>query len=108
MYIKIENENTNSDNNYEEMEFVNKIDSILNTNELMLLKFDKVNGKYDEYLESIDFKVVNITDLEIIEFYEIDVLPTILVYKNKNLIDSIEGFHTKSVLLKKILDIIGN
>ena len=88
--------------------FTKQIDNILNTNDLILLKFDNENSKYDEYLNTIEFKVINITDPEIIEFYQIDTIPTILIYKNKNLLDSIEGFHTKSVLLKKILRIMEN
>ena len=89
-------------------DFTNQIANVLNTDDLMLLKFDKESSKYDEYLDTIEFKVVNITDPEIIEFYQIDTLPTILIYKNKNMIDSIEGFNTKSILLRKILRIMEN
>ena len=85
---------------------ISEIDDIINTNEIILLKFDNIISKYDEYIYSLDLKVINITDEEIINFYDIDVLPTILVYKNKNLIDSIIGFNTKTLLLKKIISII--
>lgn len=85
---------------------IDGVDNILNSDEIMIVKFDNVNGKYDEYFNSLEFKTVNITDNEVIEFYEINVLPTILIYKNKNLIDSVEGFFTKSVLLKKIKNIL--
>lgn len=84
---------------------INEIDQI-NTNEIILLKFDNVISKYDQYIYSLDLKVINITDEEIINFYDIDVLPTILVYKNKNLIDSITGFYTKTLLFKKLNDYI--
>ena len=70
---------------------VNQIEDILKSNEIILLKFDKKNSKYNEYFNSLDFKIVNITDEEIISFYEIDTLPTILIYKNNNLIDSISS-----------------
>jgi hypothetical protein len=85
---------------------IDGVDNILNSDKIMIVKFDNVNGKYDEYFNSLEFKTVNITDNEVIEFYEINVLPTILIYKNKNLIDSVEGFFTKSVLLKKIKNIL--
>ena len=85
---------------------IDDVDNILNSNEVMVLKFDNKNSKYDEYFNSLEFKTVNITDEEIIEFYEVDVLPTILVYKNKNLIDSVEGYFTKSTLIKKIQSIL--
>ena len=98
----------------------NKLDTIINysnNNNIMLLKFDNIDSKYNEYFKSISnesnaifqnlaFKTVNITDTEIIEFYDIDNIPSILVYKNKNLIGTIEGYFTKSILLKKIKSII--
>ena len=87
---------------------MDEIDDMVKTHELMLLKFDNIESKYNEFIDGLDFKVINITDEEIIDFYDIDVLPTILVYKDRNLIDSIKGFHTKTILLKKILNIIGN
>ena len=83
-----------------------KIDHMIKTNVLILLKFDNKESKYNEFIDTLDFKVINITDEEIIDFYDIDILPTIFVYKNNNLIDSIEGFHTKTILIKKILNII--
>ena len=87
---------------------MNEIDNIIKTNNIMLLKFDNDESKYNEFINTLDFKIVNITDQEIINFYDIDVLPTILVYKNKNLIDSIKGFYTKTILIKKILNLIEN
>ena len=87
---------------------MNEIDDIIKSHELMLLKFDNKESKYNEFIDGLDLKVINITDEEIIDFYDIDVLPTILVYKDKNLIDSIKGFKTKTILLKKILSIITN
>lgn len=82
------------------------IQNIINSNEIILLKFDNKDSKYNSYIYSMELKIINITDKEIIDFYEIDILPTILVFKNKNLIDSIKGFHTKTSLIKKILTII--
>lgn len=85
---------------------IDDIENILKTTEIMLLKFDNSKSNYDEFIDNLDFKVVNITDKEIIDFYDIEILPTILVYKNKNLIDSIKGFHTKTIFVKKILNLI--
>ncbi len=97
----------NNNTMFIEAENVDEIESHIKNDEVMLLKFDTKDSKYNEYFNSIDLKVINITDEEIIEFYDINVLPTILVYKNKNLLDEIEGFHTKSILIKKVLTIIG-
>lgn len=85
---------------------INKIDDVLKSNEIMLLKFDNKDSKYNKFLHTIDFKIINITDKEIIDFYDINILPTILVYKNKNLIETITGFYTKTSLINKISNII--
>ena len=85
----------------------NDLEEIIKHNNIMLIKFDNNNSKYDEYFNTLnDFKLVNITTTEIIEFYDIEVLPTICIYKNKNLIFSIEGYYSKSILLKKINEIL--
>jgi hypothetical protein len=93
---------------YPNINCIEDIEQLLKTSEIMLLRFDNTKSNYDEYIDTLHFKVINITDKEIIDFYEIDVLPTILVYKNKNLMDSIKGFHTKTNLVQKILNIIQN
>lgn len=87
------------------------IENDIKTNSILILKFDNENSKYNDFFDKItesnnNFKTVNMTDPEIIEFYEIDVLPTIFIYKEKNLLGSIEGFNTKSELLKKIKTLI--
>ncbi len=86
---------------------MDNIDELVKQNNIMILKFDKENSKYDEYIYNMNnIKVINITDEEIMEFYDINVVPTLLIYKNKNLIDSIEGFLTKTDLIKKLLRLI--
>lgn len=70
------------------------------SSELMLVKFDTQKSKYDNYISTLGYKIVNVTDEEIIEFYDIEVLPTIKVYKNKNLVETIEGFKTKFELVQ--------
>lgn len=82
------------------------IENIINSDEIILLKFDNLDSNYNSYIYNIGLKIINITDKEIIDFYEIDILPTILVFKNKNLIDSIKGFHTKTSFIGKIIKII--
>lgn len=84
------------------------IDDFIKTNEIILLKFDNNESKYDQYIYKLDIKIINITDNEIISFYDIDILPTVLVYKNNNLIESIKGYHSKTEFIKKILNIIQN
>ena len=86
---------------------IHNIDELVKQNNIMILKFDKENSKYDEYIYNMNnIKVINITDKEIMEFYDINVVPTLLIYKNKNLMDSIEGFLTKTDLIKKLLRLI--
>lgn len=89
-----------------EVENNNDIQNHIKNCEVVLLKFDTKDSKYNMYFNSLELKVINITDEEIIDFYDIDVLPSILVYKNNNLLDKIEGFHTKYELIKKVLNII--
>jgi hypothetical protein len=78
------------------------IDEHLQQDDLFLVKFDNIESKYNYYIDKINYKVINITDSEIIEFYDIEKLPTILIYKNKTLIDKIEGFLPKTQLLSLI------
>ncbi len=90
-----------------EINDLDKIDEYLKSqNEIMLLKFDNKESKYNEYFSSLDLKIINITDKDIISFYEIETLPTVLVYKNRNLLDSIIGFKIKTELIKNILNLI--
>jgi hypothetical protein len=84
----------------------NNIDNYLKSSTIVILKFDKENSLYDNFIYSLDYKIVNITDTDIINFYDIENLPSLYIYKNKNLIGFIEGFYTKTILLKKIKNII--
>ena len=87
------------------MNQIDKIsDDISNSNKVMFLKFDKPDSKYDNYIYQLlnEYKIVNITDTDIIDFYDIEIIPSIYLYKNKNLLGIIEGFNTKSDLLNKI------
>lgn len=80
------------------------IEENLKIEDIFIVKFDIIDSKYDKYINTLDIKVVNITDEEIISFYEIDTIPTINIYKNKNLIEQIEGYICKTELIK----ILGN
>ena len=93
--------------NKKELHSINSIETEINKFNkdisVVILKFDNENSKYNEYYDSIhDYKMINITDKTIIEFYDINILPTIYVYKNKNLLGTIEGFYPKTTILKKI------
>ena len=97
-YSCINNDAFNSVNSIE-----TDINEIIKDSTVVILKFDEENSRYNEFYDKItDYKTVNITDSTIIEFYDIDVLPTIYVYKNKNLLGTIEGFYPKTTILKKI------
>jgi len=85
----------------------NSIEADIKNNTVLILKFDEEKSRYNEFYDKItDYKTINMTDSTIIEFYDIDVLPTIYVYKNKNLLGTIEGFHLKTTLLKKITSLL--
>lgn len=93
--------------NKKELHSINSIETEINKFikdiSVVILKFDNENSKYNEYYDSIhDYKMINITDKTIIDFYDINILPTIYVYKNKNLLGTIEGFYPKTTILKKI------
>ena len=85
-------------------------ESNIKSNSIVIVKFDNEDSKYNEFFDKIEeisvTNVTNITDKEIINFYNIDVLPTIYVYRNKNLMGIIEGFHLKTTLLKKINNLL--
>ena len=82
------------------------IDDISRNTGIYLLKFDVKISKYDGYINKLNYRIVNITDPEIIQFYDIEYLPTICVYRDKNLLDVIQGFLSKSELLKKLNNIL--
>lgn len=75
-------------------------------NDIFLLKFDDLKSKYDLYIKNLNIKVVNITDPEIIKFYNIEIIPTIYVYKNNNIIDILTGFYPKTNLELKIKNLL--
>ena len=87
----------------------NEIDNFIKTNDVALIKFqaDWCNSckKYDYYLNELSIKVLSIDiDLneDIKEEFEIATLPTVLIYKNSNLVDKIEGFINKTDFIKKL------
>lgn len=82
-----------------------KIDNLKLSNELFIVKFDNLNSKYDYFINNLNVKVINITDPEIIEFYDIDVLPTLIFYKNKTIIDKISGFYPKTTIMSKLINL---
>ena len=84
----------------------NKKDDISRNTGIYLLKFDVKISKYDGYINKLNYRIINITDPEIIQFYDIEYLPTICVYRDKNLLDVIQGFLSKSELLKKLNNIL--
>lgn len=92
--------------NSNDISIENNIDNYLKSSTIVILKFDKENSLYDNFINSLDYKIVNIINPDIINFYDIENLPSLYIYKNKNLIGFIEGFYTKTELIKKIKNII--
>ena len=74
------------------------------TNNLFIVKFDKINSNYDLFIYNLNIKIINLTDEKIIEFYEINTLPTLIIYRNNTIIDILEGYYNKT----KLLSIISN
>jgi len=85
------------------------ITTVLNSYDIVLLKFtaDWCDSckKYEHFIHDLSVYVQEVDyDLneDIAEEYEIQKLPTVLVYKNKNLVDRIEGFIPKTEFVKKL------
>ena len=79
------------------------MNKLVTSDGIFLVKFDEDISKYNFYFDKLAIQYVNITEPEIIDFYGIDELPTIYVYKNKTVVNIIHGFFTKTELVKKIL-----
>lgn len=88
------------------------INSIIDSHNIVLLKFTadwcESCKKYEHFINDLSVYVQEVDhDLneDLIEEYEIQKLPTVLVYKNKNLVDRIEGFISKTEFVKKLMNI---
>ena len=89
-----------------------EITGVLDSHDIVLLKFtaDWCDSckKYEHFINDLSVYVQEVDhDLneDLIEEYEIHKLPTVLVYKNKNLVDRIEGFIPKTEFVKKLMNI---
>ena len=90
----------------------NEIQTVIDTHDIVLLKFtaDWCDSckKYEHYINDLSVHVQEIDyDLneDLVEEYEIQKLPTVIVYKNKNLVEKIEGFIAKTEFVKKLSNI---
>ena len=88
------------------------INAALDSCDIVLLNFTadwcKICKKYKHFINDLGVYVQEVDyDLneDIAEEYEIQKLPTILVYKDKNLVDRIEGFISKTEFLKRLATI---
>ena len=93
-------------NGMNETSKIDEIEGMLKSDDIFIVKFDSENSKYDNYINTLQIKVVNITDPDIIEFYDIDIIPTLALYKNKNLVEIINGFKPKTYVVNKILNLM--
>ena len=90
----------------------NDITNVLNSYDIVLLKFtadwcDNCS-KYEYFINDLNVYVQGVDyDLneDLVEEYEINKLPTVLIYKNKNLVDRIEGFIPKTEFIKRLTNI---
>ena len=89
-----------------------EITNVLHSHDIVLLKFTadwcESCKKYEHFINDLSVYVQEVDhDLneDLIEEYEIHKLPTVLVYKNKNLVDRIEGFIPKTEFVKKLMNI---
>lgn len=88
------------------------ITSVINSHDIVLLKFtaDWCDSckRYEHFINDLSVYVQEIDydmNQDIAEEYEIHKLPTVLVYKNKNLMDRIVGFIPKTEFVKKLMTI---
>ena len=88
------------------------ITTVLDSHDIVLLKFTadwcESCKKYEHFINDLSVYVQEVDhDLneDIVEEYEIHKLPTVLVYKNKNLVDRIEGFIPKTEFVKRLMNI---
>ena len=85
---------------------IDEIEAMMKTNDIFIVKFDNENSKYDNYINTLQVKVVNITDPDIIDFYDIDIIPSLALYKDKNLVEIINGFKPKTFVVNKLLNLM--
>ena len=90
----------------------NEIQTVIDTHDIVLLKFTadwcESCKKYEHYINDLSVHVQEIDyDLneDLVEEYEIQKLPTVVIFKNKNLVEKIEGFITKTEFVKKLMNI---
>ena len=76
-----------------------------NNNHIMV-KYDNIDSKYNNFIDTLNINVLNITTAEdfFFENDSINIIPTIYYYKNNNLKQIIEGFKTKTELNKIIVN----
>ena len=90
----------------------NEIQTVIDTHDIVLLKFTadwcESCKKYEHYINDLSVHVQEIDynlNEDLVEEYEIQKLPTVIVYKNKNLVEKIEGFIAKTEFVKKLSNI---
>ena len=90
----------------------NEIQTVIDTHDIVLLKFTadwcENCKKYEHYINNLSVHVQEIDyDLneDLVEEYEIQKLPTVVIFKNKNLVEKIEGFIAKTEFVKKLVNI---
>lgn len=88
------------------------IEDILSSNDVVLLKFSadwcESCKKYEHFINDVNVCVITIDfDLndDLADDYEIVKLPTVLVFKNNNLVDRIEGFIPKTEFVKRLTNV---
>jgi thioredoxin 1 len=87
----------------------NEIQTVIDTHDIVLLKFTadwcESCKKYEHYINDLSIHVQEIDyDLneDLVEEYDIQKLPTVVIFKNKNLVEKIEGFIAKTEFVKKL------
>lgn len=89
-----------------------EIENVIKENNVVILKFtsDWCNAcnKYNSYLNDLNIKVFSINidyNEDLVEDYEICEIPTLIIYKENNLMEKIIGFIPKTEFITKLTNL---
>ena len=89
-----------------------EIENVIKKNNVVILKFTSdwcsTCNKYNSYLNDLNIKVFSINidyNEDLVEDYEITNIPTLMIYKENNLMEKIIGFIPKTEFITKLTNL---